>query len=205
VTPTATESGSGDPTTTSACSMRHPPGLCVASRPRSTWPSPCTRTDRKTVPDARLIAILRDPVDRAYSNWAHLWADGLEPIDNFVAACAEEEKRIQAGWAPFWRYLGTGLYGRQLEHLYSLSPVIRFSSSVTSGWWRNPRARSMPSAAFSVSTRVSSTMLRPRTSVPTSTPHVPRGSSRAPCAVAPPWAACSPRRCGVRPASRCCG
>ena len=30
------------------------------------------------MPGARLIVILRDPVDRAYSNWAHLWADGLE-------------------------------------------------------------------------------------------------------------------------------
>jgi hypothetical protein len=74
------------------------------------------------VPHARMIAILRDPVDRAYSNWAHLWADGLETIDDFRAACAEEERRIRAGWAPFWRYLETGLYGRQLAQLYSLFP-----------------------------------------------------------------------------------
>ena len=30
-------------------------------------------------PEAKLIAVLRDPVDRAYSNWMHLWMDGLEP------------------------------------------------------------------------------------------------------------------------------
>ncbi len=77
---------------------------------------------RRRVPDARLIAILRDPVDRAYSNWAHLWADGLETIDNFADACAAEETRVEAGWAPFWRYLETGLYGRQLAHLYSVFP-----------------------------------------------------------------------------------
>jgi hypothetical protein len=77
---------------------------------------------RQTVPEARLIAILRDPVDRAYSNWAHLWADGLETHDRFMAACAEEQNRTQAGWAPFWRYLETGLYGRQLSYLYSLFP-----------------------------------------------------------------------------------
>jgi len=76
----------------------------------------------RRVPDARLIAILRDPVDRAYSNWAHLWADGLETIDSFTSACAEEEKRTEAGWAPFWRYLETGLYGRQLAHLYTVFP-----------------------------------------------------------------------------------
>lgn len=87
------------------------------------------------IPDARLIVILRDPVDRAYSNWAHLWADGLEPIDDFVTACAEETRRAEAGWAPFWRYLETGLYGRQLQHLYTLFPrdqvhVIRYKSLV---------------------------------------------------------------------------
>lgn len=74
------------------------------------------------VPEARIIVILRDPVDRAYSNWAHLWADGLEPIDSFTAACAEEERRKQAGWAPFWHYREIGLYGRQLSHLYSVFP-----------------------------------------------------------------------------------
>ncbi len=83
------------------------------------------------VPDARLIVVLRDPVDRAYSNWAHLWADGLETIEDFVAACAEEPTRRRQGWAPFWRYLETGLYGRQLQHLLTLFPrdqihIIRY-------------------------------------------------------------------------------
>jgi Sulfotransferase family len=80
------------------------------------------RRVHRAVPDARLIIVLRDPVDRAYSNWAHLWADGLETIGDFVAACAEEPTRARAGWAPFWNYLGTGLYGRQLRHLFSLFP-----------------------------------------------------------------------------------
>lgn len=93
------------------------------------------RRIHEAVPDARLIAVLRDPVDRAYSNWAHLWADGLEPISDFVQACAEEPRRIEAGWATFWRYLGTGLYGRQLRHLQTFFPrehihLIRYMSLV---------------------------------------------------------------------------
>jgi hypothetical protein len=74
------------------------------------------------VPEARLIAVLRDPVDRAYSNWAHLWADGLEAEGDFMAACGLEDERVAAGWAPFWRYKSIGLYGEQLDHLFSLFP-----------------------------------------------------------------------------------
>ena len=36
---------------------------------------------RDTLPAARLIVILRDPVERAHSNWTHLWSAGLEPIE----------------------------------------------------------------------------------------------------------------------------
>jgi len=70
------------------------------------------------LPRARLVAVLRDPVDRAYSNWMHLWADGLEPCADVVEACAREAARVDAGWAPFWHYRGLGMYGRQLADLF---------------------------------------------------------------------------------------
>ncbi|RAY16160.1 sulfotransferase [Actinomadura craniellae] len=77
---------------------------------------------RRLVPGARLVALLRDPVDRAHSNWAHLWAAGLEPLGDVVAACAAEERRVADGWAAFWRYVDLGRYGEQLQHLYKLFP-----------------------------------------------------------------------------------
>ena len=87
------------------------------------------------MPQAKLIAILRRSRDRAYSNWSHLWADGLEPISDFIEACAEEPRRIEAGWAPFWRYLEMGTYGKQLRHLGTFFPadqihLIRYKSLV---------------------------------------------------------------------------
>jgi Sulfotransferase family len=74
------------------------------------------------VPQARVIVVLRDPVERAHSNWTHLWSAGLDPIDDFVTACAAEEQRIAAGWADFWHYKRLGLYGQQLQHLHSVFP-----------------------------------------------------------------------------------
>ena len=77
---------------------------------------------RALIPHARLIIVLRDPVERAHSNWTHLWSSGLDPIDDFVTACAAEDERVAAGWADFWHYKRIGLYGQQLEHLYSVFP-----------------------------------------------------------------------------------
>jgi hypothetical protein len=73
-------------------------------------------------PDAKLIAVLRDPVDRAYSNWMHLWMDGLEPERDIVEAVRREKSRIDAGWAPFWHYQGLGTYGRQIADLLAHFP-----------------------------------------------------------------------------------
>lgn len=70
------------------------------------------------LPAAKLIAVLRDPVDRAYSKWQHLWTDGLEPCCDVLEACALEDERVERGWAPFWHYRGLGMYGRQLADLY---------------------------------------------------------------------------------------
>jgi hypothetical protein len=77
---------------------------------------------RELIPDAKLIVILRDPVERAHSNWTHLWSAGLDPVGDFVLACEQEQERIEAGWADFWHYTALGRYGEQLEHLYTVFP-----------------------------------------------------------------------------------
>ncbi|WP_433089466.1 sulfotransferase family protein [Dactylosporangium sp. CA-052675] len=71
----------------------------------------------KLLPDVRIILVLRDPVDRAHSNWAHLFGAGLESEADFLRAVQLEPRRVAAGWAQFWHYTGLGHYGSQLEHL----------------------------------------------------------------------------------------
>jgi hypothetical protein len=73
---------------------------------------------RKLVPDVKLIVLLRDPVDRAHSNWTHLWVAGLETEADFLSACRAEPARRAAGWDSFWHYVNLGRYGEQLSRLY---------------------------------------------------------------------------------------
>jgi hypothetical protein len=109
-----------------------PPGtLRGESTPLYLYDRAALRRVRDVIPAAKLIVVLRDPVERAHSNWTHLWSAGLEPVGDFVQACAEEERRIAAGWAPFWHYTRLGRYGTQLDYAFSLFPrerilVIRY-------------------------------------------------------------------------------
>jgi hypothetical protein len=91
--------------------------LCGESTPFYLFDKEAHRRIADQVPDVKLIAVLRDPVDRLYSNWMHLWVDGLEPVSDVVTACEREHDRVNAGWAPFWRYVELGRYGEQLQHL----------------------------------------------------------------------------------------
>jgi hypothetical protein len=77
---------------------------------------------RALLPAVKLVAVLRDPVERAHSNWAHLRGAGLEPEADFRAALDREPERVAAGWAHFWHYVAQGRYGEQLDHLFALFP-----------------------------------------------------------------------------------
>jgi hypothetical protein len=113
-----------------------PPGtLRGESTPLYLYDRAAMRRIREAIPDAKLIVVVRDPVERAHSNWTHLWSAGLEPVGDFVRACGEEERRIAAGWASFWHYTGLGRYGEQLEYLFTLFPreqvlVLRYRQLV---------------------------------------------------------------------------
>ena len=65
-------------------------------------------------PDAKLLAVLRNPVDRAYSSFLHMVRDGREPIPDFGRALAAEEGRISGNWSPIWHYRRMGFYHEQV-------------------------------------------------------------------------------------------
>jgi len=79
-----------------------------------------------TVPGAKLIALLRDPVERAYSHYAHTRQRGLEPLSFEDAVAAEPERlageveRMQADPTyqsrahRIWSYVSRGRYAPQL-------------------------------------------------------------------------------------------
>ena len=61
-----------------------------------------------------IIIILRNPVERAYSNYLHHVRDGWENL-SFEDALDAEEQRRTANWAWGWNYVGVGLYAEQVK------------------------------------------------------------------------------------------
>lgn len=66
------------------------------------------------IPDARLVVILRQPAERAFSAFAHNKRDGLEPCENFAEAIAEDRQGKRDEWE-FCRYLNRGFYYTSLK------------------------------------------------------------------------------------------
>ena len=71
------------------------------------------------LPHAKLIAVLRDPVERAFSSYMHLVRDGYETL-SFAEGLEAEEDRIKEKWQPLWYYKQRGFYYEQLKRYFAL-------------------------------------------------------------------------------------
>ncbi|WP_188150103.1 sulfotransferase family protein [Teredinibacter waterburyi] len=68
----------------------------------------------KLIPDAKLIVVLRNPVERAYSSYLYTLRDGREPLGSFEEALEKEQQRINDNWEHLWHYQAMGFYHQQL-------------------------------------------------------------------------------------------
>lgn len=65
-------------------------------------------------PEAKVILVLRNPVDRTYSAYLHTVRDGRETL-SFEQALREEPRRKAQGYQPLWWYKEVGLYSSQVQ------------------------------------------------------------------------------------------
>jgi hypothetical protein len=96
---------------------------------------------QETLPDVRLVALLRNPVERAYSHYQHMRLTGREKL-TFAEAIDAEERRVRGAGEELLRdkpsarkqgnrrhhehrhraYVGRGLYAEQLERWFAQFP-----------------------------------------------------------------------------------
>jgi hypothetical protein len=79
-------------------------------------------------PDIKIIIMLREPVERAYSNWRFTVQSGLE-WRSFESAIRVEDRRIRNEKNPFWKqikpyaYLARSQYGEQIKKFFEVFPA----------------------------------------------------------------------------------
>ena len=66
------------------------------------------------IPHVKLIVVLRQPADRAFSSYTHLLRDGTESL-SFADALAREPQRIAENYSPSWHHRRRGFYFEQVK------------------------------------------------------------------------------------------
>lgn len=85
------------------------------------------RRIRTFLPDAKLIVVLRDPVERAFSSFMYIRRWGWEPLADFSQALELEDRRRRDNWEYLWQYRKLGLYGAQIERYLNVFPREQIS------------------------------------------------------------------------------
>ncbi len=79
----------------------------------------CAARIRRDIPDARIIAILRQPADRAHASFVGLRRDGWEPCADFASAVRDQPRRRAEGWDSGC-LLDRGLYCEKLARYFAI-------------------------------------------------------------------------------------
>ncbi|MCM1981521.1 sulfotransferase family protein [Lyngbya confervoides] len=99
--------------------------LVGETSPQYLYFSACAPRIAQCLPEVKLLAVLRNPAERAFSAYAYQQRCGYDLEHSFEAALALEADRIQALWRPVWHYRALGFYFRQLIPYYQLFPRDR--------------------------------------------------------------------------------
>ena len=90
------------------------------------------------IPEASLIAILRNPIDRAYSAFLHAQRAGLEPIADFEKALRAEPNRVRSRWIGLTLYTTVGMYAAQLRRYLAVFPSEQIRVYLFDDFMRQP-------------------------------------------------------------------
>ena len=77
--------------------------------------SEVSRRIKEELDDPKIIIILRNPIDKAFSQYMHLVRDNREMLGFYDALIAEKD-RIRRSWAAIWRYAESSLYHSRVKN-----------------------------------------------------------------------------------------
>lgn len=91
------------------------------------------------IPDAKIIIMLRNPIDRAFSAYMHLIRDEREHLD-FGEALQNEERRKAMDYEPMWLYKELGLYSRQVKRYFDVFGESQVKTVIFEEFVKDPQS-----------------------------------------------------------------
>ena len=85
----------------------------------------------------RIVILLRDPIEKAYSQYMHLVRDNLESLPFFEGLIAEPD-RAASGWPAMWRYAESSLYSQRVRKYLEVFGAERVKIFLFEDLVRNP-------------------------------------------------------------------
>lgn len=94
---------------------------------------------QKYLPGVKIICMLRQPADRAFSAFSYMQMRAYEPLDSFEEALRQEPERIAQGWHHIWHYRRMGLYYEQVKRFLDAFGKDRVRIYLFDDFKTNPR------------------------------------------------------------------
>jgi hypothetical protein len=91
-------------------------------------------------PQMRLIALIRQPAERAWSAFQYYYARGFEPIKRFESALAAEATRENNNDLPDLRHFANGCYFANLQPYFEWFPREQIRVYLYEEWNQQPQA-----------------------------------------------------------------
>lgn len=82
--------------------------------------------------DTKVLVMIRNPINRTYSNYLHLVREGREEL-SFYDALMAEESRKQQKYSDFWYYTANSMYAdkiKALKNVFDSVMVINFEAFI---------------------------------------------------------------------------
>jgi hypothetical protein len=85
--------------------------------PSYLWSTAAVQEIAEICPESQIIAILRDPVERAYAQYLMDFNEGVTDLD-FYSALQKDWIRAEKGWGVSQLYVELGLYHQQIQRYF---------------------------------------------------------------------------------------
>lgn len=76
----------------------------------------------KTIPKAKILMILRNPIERAFSHFLMDLRDGRQENRNFLESVLKDFHQKEKGWGINYLYIDLGLYYNQVKRYFDIFP-----------------------------------------------------------------------------------